>query len=108
MFGKPGPFQVIESEGSGVVDSPITPPRRRYSCPNYSNCLNVACALNWDSFTCRGCVGEVDSTLVWRAHQAKRKDKVAASLCDIPNISTHEREPSTEPVVALKLVSNKA
>ena len=89
-LGKPGPFQVIEEEGSGDLDKPIQPPRRRYSCENYENCLDMACALNWDSFTCRGCSGDMNEALLWRSHVAKRKDNVAKKLCQIPEINMHE------------------
>lgn len=82
MLRKSGPFQVIENEGDGVVDSPIEAPRRRYSCSNYCLCLNVAASLNWDSFTCRGCSGSIDEALIWRSRQAQRKDKVASRLCE--------------------------
>jgi len=96
MIRRRGPFQVIESEGNGVVDSPIEAPRRRYACRNYSNCLNLAAALNWDSFTCRGCSGQIDEQLLWRAHLAQRKDDVANRLCRIPGIKLHEISPPTE------------
>ncbi|MEZ4753651.1 MAG: hypothetical protein R3A13_04995 [Bdellovibrionota bacterium] len=90
-FGKPGPFPVIEIDGSGTVESPISPPRRDYTCPNYSTCLELACALNWDSFTCRGCSKDIDSTLVWQAQSSKRKDQVAQQLCEgMPTIQCHE------------------
>jgi len=98
MIGKPGPFQIIEDEGRGVVDAPILPPKRRYACPNYETCLSVACALNWDSFTCRGCNGAVSENLCWRAHQELRKDKVANSLCEIPDINYTSNELSEKVV----------
>ncbi len=88
MIGTPGPFPVIESDGLGDVEKPISAPRRRYSCAKYDTCLNLACALNWDNFTCRGCSGEVNQSLLWQAHQARRKDKVARRLCNnIPTLS---------------------
>lgn len=93
MIGKPGPFQIIESDGSGDVDQPIAPPRRRYSCPNYDTCLDLAAALNWDNFTCRGCSGEIDGALLWRAKQAQKKDSVAGQLCAIPEIGYADAEP---------------
>lgn len=86
MLGKPGPFQVIEEEGFGVVDDPVAPPRRRFSCRNYEVCLNLAAALNWDNFTCRGCCGDVNSSLLWRARQVMKKDIFVHRLCDIPQI----------------------
>lgn len=94
MLGKPGPFQIIESEGCGNVDAPIAAPRRRYECHNYPTCLDLAAALNWDSFTCRGCSHEIDQALLWRAKQAEKKDGVARSLCDIPELPRHEKRPA--------------
>ncbi len=94
IIGKPGPFQIIEALGSGEVDSPIEPPRRRYDCHNYEVCLDIATALNWDSYTCRGCSTEINQALLWRAHQAARKDTVAGSLCErLPHIGVHESKP---------------
>jgi hypothetical protein len=86
MNFKAGPFQIIECDGSGSIDEPITAPRRRYSCPRYATCLDLAAALNWDSFTCRGCSGEIDETLLWRARQAQKRDSVAGEICEIPEI----------------------
>lgn len=97
MIGKPGPFQIVESEGCGAVDVPINPPRRRYSCCNYEMCLDLAAALNWDNFTCRGCSGEIDESLLWRARQAMKKDAVVRKLCDIPDIKKIVAEVSDEP-----------
>jgi hypothetical protein len=90
MIGKPGPFQIIESEGKGIVDLPIAPPRRRYSCPHYNCCLDLAAALNWDNFTCRGCSGEIDESLYWRAHQASKRDSVVRTLCELPELKKIE------------------
>jgi len=95
MLGKPGPFQIIESEGCGDVDAPIAAPRRRYECLHYTTCLNLAAALNWDSFTCRGCNSEIDEVLLWRARQAQKKDSVARSLCACPPIHAHEVQPKS-------------
>ena len=87
MIGKPGPFQIIKNGSYAAGDVPLTAPRRRYSCPHYETCLVLAAALNWDSFTCRGCSGEVDQTLCWRAHQMAKKDKVVQEICEIPNLN---------------------
>ena len=106
MIGKPGPFQIIESEGCGVVDEPISAPRRRYSCPHYESCLNLAAALNWDSFTCRGCSGEVDQKLVWRARQAQKHDVVADKICERPEIDYVESA-ETEALVSSLLIAAK-
>jgi hypothetical protein len=69
-----GPFPVI------LDNSPPSknPPRRNHSCPNYEGCLSLAAALDWQSFSCLGCAGDPDVTLVWRA-QLKRKDDPLAS-----------------------------
>lgn len=64
------------------------PPRRRYSCENYGTCLNLAAAMNWDSFTCRGCSGIVNEKLLWRARQAVKHDAVVRTLCEFPTIPT--------------------
>ena len=83
----PGPFQIVSSNQPVVDDAPLEPPRRRYSCPNYDTCLDLAAALNWDSFTCRGCNGCIDGRLYWRAKQALRRDGVARKICELPAIS---------------------
>ena len=101
MIGKPGPFQIIESDGSGVVEQPIAPPRRRYSCPRYSTCLDLAAALNWDSYTCRGCSGFIDETLLWRARQAQKNDAVAGQLCEIPEIQYVDSDTPGEPLIRI-------
>lgn len=107
MIGKPGPFQIIESEGCGLVDTPMTPPRRRYGCANYATCLDLAAALNWDNFTCRGCCGQVDETLYWRAHQASKRDNVVRSICELPEIKYVAPEPGNTAPEPLKLVSKR-
>ena len=95
-IGKPGPFEIIKNEGTGLAENSMVAPRRRYSCSNYETCLNVACALDWDSFTCRGCCGEMNEALVWRARQAIKKDRLVNKLCEKPeirylNTGTHDR-----------------
>jgi hypothetical protein len=102
MIGKPGPFQIIEDQGT--TDQPISPPRRRYFCPHYETCLNLAAALNWDSFTCRGCCGEIEQTLLWRARQAQKKDKIAHELCELPEITQVEAQ---EDEGAVKVAGNR-
>ena len=62
------------------------PPERKYDCEHYETCLDLAASLNWASFTCGGCSGEVNSALLWRAHQNQRKDSVAKALCDLKPI----------------------
>jgi hypothetical protein len=99
-FGKPGPFQIIECE---TLDLPSDAPKRRYSCTHYETCLNMAAALNWDNFTCRGCNGEVNSSLLWRAQAESKKDSVVQEIC--PDFSAKCRkesplERSSQPEVA--------
>jgi hypothetical protein len=93
MIGKPGPFQIIRSDESGGPNTPGPAPRRRYSCANYETCLDLAAAVNWDNFTCRGCSGEIDQALYWRAHQAMKKDGIVKTLCEIPQIKSLDFEP---------------
>ena len=81
MIGRVGPFRVSDSS-SGDEAAPL----RHYGCSNYTICLNLAAALNWDSFTCRGCCGQVSEALCWQARQAQRKDAVAGRICEIPEI----------------------
>jgi hypothetical protein len=90
MVGKPGPFQIIKNGEYALGDGPLPAPRRRYDCPHYETCLNLAAALNWDNFTCRGCCGEIDQSLYWRAHQMAKKDNVVRRLCDIPTLQPHQ------------------
>ena len=64
----------------------------------------MAAALNWDSFTCRGCCGEVNRSLLWQAHQAMKKDGIGKLICDIPCIEAIEPESQ---IAFPKLVANK-
>ena len=74
-----------------VDDAPeAEPPERRYECKNYEQCLDLAAALNWESFTCKKCDGEINEALYWQARQAQRKDAVVKALCDLPPINTLE------------------
>jgi hypothetical protein len=82
-IGSPGPFQIIESGCQRSETTNANPPRRRYSCSNYETCLNLAAALNWDNFTCRGCSGEINQTLQWQGRQAQRRDLLAKAICNI-------------------------
>ena len=101
----PGPFEFLDpadAEGSqpvpisgcatAIVAEPPQEPSvpveeavcvRELDCAHYDECLNLAAALNWTSFTCEGCCGEVNQTLLWRAHQSARKDSVARRLCGL-------------------------
>jgi len=109
-IGEAGPFQVIDNDGHITAESPIDPPRRRYSCPNYTTCLSIGCALNWDSFTCRGCNGQVDGQVFWRAHQALKRDRVATQLCDLPEIPQHgttQEEHAGAEIIPIQRVAGK-
>jgi hypothetical protein len=54
---------------------------RNIDCSNYQRCLNLAATLDWESFSCEGCNGEINESLLWRAGQRARKDRVAKALC---------------------------
>ena len=97
-IGSPGPFEVrldplrdcaYPSFTSLATDET---PRRRYDCANYDCCLELAAVLNWDSFTCRGCDGSANDSLVWRARHSARKDSVAKLLCKLPPVQRFTRE----------------
>ena len=91
-----GPFQIIENDGDGQVAYPIDCPRRRHECEHYTSCLNIAAALNWDNFTCRGCCGEIDQSLLWRALQECKRDRVAERICEIPKVEVIMAESELE------------
>lgn len=75
-----GPF-----ENSRQIDpASIETPDRNFECANYTTCLNLAAALNWDSFTCYGCCQEINQQLLWKAYGKVRNDKEMEQLCDLP------------------------
>jgi predicted Fe-S protein YdhL (DUF1289 family) len=80
---RPGPIRV----GSGTAESPTeaATPTRRFACHHYNSCLSLAAVLNWDSFSCRGCSGEIDEAVRWRAKSESRRDATLKRLCVIPN-----------------------
>jgi hypothetical protein len=100
LIGTPGPFEVrcethadvaplSRSSTSAATDLPASAdevPRRRYDCEMYETCLGLAASLNWESFTCRGCCGQPNENLLWRARVSARKDSVAARLLKAPPI----------------------
>ena len=98
QIGSPGPFEVrfddlcqeepAKTSGDAHTAPDTETPRRRYDCVSYDRCLELAAALNWESFTCRGCSGQVNDALLWRAGQAIRRDSVAKAICPAPKIST--------------------
>ncbi len=61
---------------------------RRFDCDNYETCLGLAAALNWQSFTCRECTGEINQQILWRAHQITKKDNDLADLCKLPGLKS--------------------
>lgn len=65
----------------------LEPPQRKYECVQYETCLDLAATLNWASFTCKNCCGEVSESLQWRAHQIRRRDALAQAICDLPRLS---------------------
>lgn len=67
--------------GAPDNNSPSPTADRQYGCSNYETCLNIAAALNWETFTCGRCSGSINQQLVWQAHQARRRDGVARALC---------------------------
>ncbi len=62
-------------------------PDRKYECRNYETCLGLAAALNWKSFTCGSCCGEVNEQLLWRAHHQIRNNPALTKLCALPALS---------------------
>lgn len=89
--GNKGPFKVIASTSPCVItesffydERPPGPPRE-YECEHYGLCLTVAAALNWETFTCEGCSGEMDDALLWQARIAARKDGIAQKICKLPH-----------------------
>jgi hypothetical protein len=90
-LGKPGPFQIIDIDDAKEAACPVAAPKRRYSCSNYNSCLNIAGALDWDNFTCRGCNGEIEPSTLWRARQAARNEQGMKKLFSFPEIEVSNR-----------------
>ncbi len=82
-----GPFEEKPLDDAHI-DLPGDTLSRELDCQNYDRCLDLAAALNWESFTCKGCCGAIDETLTWRARQVSRKDSVVKALCGTPKIET--------------------
>ena len=106
-----GPIQVIdgaviESANPCELDHPAQGPLRRYECSNYETCLKIAAALNWDSFTCRGCNSQINENLLWRAQHAVHKDKTVKAICDLPDPRCRKIESGNQSV-ELKLLADK-
>ena len=99
LIGTPGPFEIRCEEHTVDAHSPCTTrgefsptfreiPPRRYECDCYETCLGLAASLNWEGFTCRGCCGQPNEKLMWRARVSARKDSVAARLLNAPPVVT--------------------
>ena len=81
-----GPFEVPDASAADTGErfSASDPERelvRELDCQNYTTCLNLAAALNWESFTCEGCQGEINQSFTWRAGQSAIRDKVVKFMC---------------------------
>jgi len=87
QFGTNSALDLASVNDEDAAVETMEPPERRYGCSNYDSCLDLAAALNWESFTCKSCSGTINEKLYWRAHQATRKDSVAKALCDLPPLS---------------------
>jgi hypothetical protein len=115
--GNCGPFEVVFGDSEGAVPavsagtSSVAPvvvcgdqePERRYDCSNYESCLKVAAALNWESFTCASCCGQIDENLQWRSCLNTRKDAVAKAICGRPHLLSHavsKASPASTPLTA--------
>ena len=81
-------FQVLTEENDELE---LNPPVREYECKNYEICLGLAAALNWKSFTCQQCSGDVNQQLLWRAHHKVRNNPSLSKLCGLPMLSASER-----------------
>jgi hypothetical protein len=86
QIGIQGPFEVPLSDAPSDIPEDELP--RELDCSNYERCLDLAAALNWESFTCKGCCGEINECLTWRARQISRKDSMVRALCGTPKIET--------------------
>lgn len=83
-----GPFEIADrSSYSRSSESHSDNPIRRFDCRNYQICLNLSAALNWRSFTCKDCSGQISSQLLWRAQHHLRKDKALSSVCKLPIVT---------------------
>lgn len=82
-----GPFEVSSNydssslTGNAALAETCDVPIRNLDCENYDECLELAIALNWQTFSCSGCNGTVNENLKWRISRAVTQDKVARFLC---------------------------
>ena len=115
-----GDFPAIESvlpsatpEQTTIVELPdcsdLGPTRvaRKFDCPNYDHCLSLCAALNWDSFSCGGCCGEINQQLVWRAHHSIKSDLELACVCKLPTLTSATKRRSPDSPLPLGRTSTK-
>ena len=81
MKKRQGPFKIVLDESRDLPLSLSDLPDRNYDCPNYENCLKIAATLDWEDFSCRACIQEINPALLWQAKIALKKDKIAKELC---------------------------
>lgn len=86
QIGMPGPFEITLNDAD--ADIPEGETARDLDCANYERCLDLAAALNWESFSCKGCCRAINECLTWRARQISRKDSMVKALCGTPKIET--------------------
>jgi len=79
-------LRIVTAAGDAADDEAIIAPERNYECDHYETCLGLAAALNWKSFTCGGCCGEVNQQLLWRAHHHIRNNPALSKLCSLPTL----------------------
>ena len=85
--GRRPTLRVVTDAAEITEDEGFVPPERNYECDNYETCLGLAAALNWKSFTCSGCCGEVNQQLLWRAHHQVRNNPALSKLCSLPTLT---------------------
>lgn len=81
MSAEQGPFKLLDNHSSDCDNQPD--PFRNYECDNYTTCLSLAAALDWESFHCRGCKGEINDQLLWQARKLERQDKLVGQICHL-------------------------
>jgi len=59
---------------------------RDIHCNNYSNCLGLAVALNWNSFSCEGCKKQINTQLIWKAHAKTKSNQLLEVICQPKNL----------------------
>jgi hypothetical protein len=69
-----GPFQIINIHSCSSTD-------RNLECRNYETCLGIAAAFNWESFSCKQCIGEIDPHISWRVRHIIKRDSLGKFLC---------------------------